>query len=150
MVQIIKADISHVERIAPLFDAYRQFYEKGPDLALAQAFISARLRDGDATIFLALGDGDEALGFTQLYPTYCSVEARNAFILYDLFVKSDARRQGVASLLLNAARQLGEDAGAAWLRLETDVTNIAGQTLYEKHKWERDTEFYTYFLPLKH
>jgi ribosomal protein S18 acetylase RimI-like enzyme len=149
MVRIIRADASHIGQIAPLFDSYRQFYDQSPDLERATTYLKARLDADEAVIFLALGDDGEALGFTQLYPTFCSVEARNAYILYDLFVSDQARRRGVASLLLNAARQLGENQGAAWLRLETDVSNLPAQALYEKHNWERDTEYYTYFLQFR-
>lgn len=148
MVRILKADLSHLDQIAPLFDAYRQFYKEPADLDKARAFIQERLERGESTIFLALDDEGKALGFTQLYPTFCSVEARNAFVLYDLFVAPDARRQGVAEKLLTAAQEFGKKAGAVWLRLETAKTNIPGQTLYEKMKWERDNDFYTYFLTL--
>ena len=36
-----------------LFDAYRQFYEQPPDLALARAFIGGRLERGESIVFLA-------------------------------------------------------------------------------------------------
>jgi ribosomal protein S18 acetylase RimI-like enzyme len=149
MVRVIKANASHIDQIAPLFDSYRQFYGQEPDLTGASNYLQARLAREESIVFLALNDGGDALGFTQLYPTFCSVEAKNAYILYDLFVSDQARRLGVGSLLLDAARQLGENSDAAWLRLETDITNLPAQALYEKHKWERDTEFYTYFLQLR-
>jgi len=38
------ATLADLEVIAPLFDAYRQFYEKPSDLALAKSFIGNRLQ----------------------------------------------------------------------------------------------------------
>ena len=148
MPQIVQADLAHLDIIAPLFDAYRQFYKQDPDLAKARAFIEARLADDESVIFLALDDAGKGLGFTQLYPSYCSVEAQNVWILYDLFVAPDARRKGVAQALMAEAKALGIESGAAWLKLDTAISNIPGQTLYESLGWERENEFYAYFLPL--
>ena len=35
-----------------LYDTYRQFYEQVPDIALAKAFIAARLNNRDSVIFV--------------------------------------------------------------------------------------------------
>lgn len=146
MVRVIRADLSHLDQIAPLFDAYRQFYEQPADLSKAREFIRARLGRGESIIFLALDKGGRALGFTQLYPTFCSVAAGPVFILYDLFVAPESRRKGVATELMEAARKLGEETGATWIKLDTAVTNIPGQSLYEKLGWKRDNDFYAYYL----
>ena len=50
---------------------------------------------------------------------------------------------------MHAAKELGVETGAAWLKLETAHTNIAGQALYESLGWEKDNEFYSYFLHLE-
>jgi len=149
MVRVIKAGLPHLEKVAPLFDSYRKFNEKQPDLEKAKAFIKARLERDESVVYLALGDNEEALGFAQLYPTFCSVDAMPALILYDLFVAREARRMGVASKLMDAVHKLAEDTGATWLKLETESTNFPAQTLYEKRGWERDNDFYTYFLRFK-
>lgn len=152
ITHIRRATLADLELVAPLFDAYRQFYERPADLDLARNYIEARMRDNDSVIFLATNTnedgGEKALGFTQLYPTYCSVSATNVWVLYDLFVDPSARRQGIAQALMAEAKKLGEASGAAWLKLETAVTNKAGQALYERLGWHRDTDFYTYHLPL--
>ncbi len=44
------ANISDLEQLAALFDAYRQFYGQASDLALAKAFIADRLHRKDAVI----------------------------------------------------------------------------------------------------
>ena len=50
---IRKASINELEPLAVLFDTYRQFYEQAPDIALAKAFIAARLNNKDSVIFVA-------------------------------------------------------------------------------------------------
>ena len=68
-----------------MFDAYRQFYGQRPDLPGAAAFLTERLTRGEAVVFLAL-DGESALGFVQLYPSFSSVRMRPIWIPNDLFV----------------------------------------------------------------
>jgi len=148
MTHIIQADLQHLDIVAPLFDAYRQFYAQEPDLRKARAFIEARLAEDESVIFLALDDDGNGLGFTQLYPSYCSVEAQHVWLLYDLFVTPEARRKGIAKKLMDEAKTLGIESGAAWLKLDTAITNIPAQTLYESLGWEREEEFYAYFLQL--
>lgn len=151
-VRIIRAGVEQVGLIAPLFDAYRQFYDQAPDAQLAYDFIEARLSNDESVIFLAMGEkGGEAtaLGFTQLYPTFCSLAVKNVWVLYDLFVTFDARRTGVAKLLMNQAKDFGRETGAAWLKLETAHTNKPGQALYESLGWELDEDFRAYYLPLE-
>jgi len=64
-----RASVADLDAVAPLFDAYRQFYGQRPDPAAARAFLDERLSRDESVIFLAVDDGerDETLGFTQLY-----------------------------------------------------------------------------------
>ena len=148
MTDIIRAAISDTDDIAPLFDAYRQFYDQPSDLHLARDFIETRLKKDEAIIFLAHENNGTAVGFTLLYPTFCSVAAAPVFVLYDLFVTPTARRNGIAAQLIQTAQSYAAARGAAWLKLETAHTNQPGQALYEKLGWERDDEFYTYYFTL--
>ncbi len=145
---ISQASAKDVDDIASLFDAYRQFYEQPSDIRLAHSYLSERLANEDCVVFVARGADGSALGFTQLYRTFCSVEAQKAWILYDLFVSENARRHGVAEQLMNAAQYFAKQSGACWLRLETAHSNTQGQTLYEKLGWEKDEDFFTYFFHL--
>ena len=84
---IDQATPADLDQVAPLFDAYRQFYDCPPDLPLARRFIGERLQGGDSVIFLAR-DGPLPLGFVQLYPLFTSsspVPGR-LWLLNDLFV----------------------------------------------------------------
>ncbi len=91
-VTITRAMPADVDAVAPLFDAYRQFYGKPADAALARAFIAERMNNKESVIFVARADDGSAVGFAQLYPVFSSVSAGRSFILNDLFVAPGTRR----------------------------------------------------------
>ena len=133
-----------VAQVAPLFDAYRQFYAQAPDLALATRFLEARLRQGESVLLLAHDEAQQLLGFSQLYPSFCSVEAAPIYTLYDLYVCPPARRAGVGRALLRAAEQLAAEQGKRRLDLTTARSNRAAQPAYESLGWVRDEVFLAY------
>ena len=141
------ATLDDLDALAPLFDAYRRFYEQPGDVALASEYLHARMERGESTILVAEADG-ELLGFCQLYPSWCSVAAARIFVLYDLFVDEGVRRAGVGRALMLAAQDFGRRAGAVRLDLSTARTNARAQALYESLGWRRDQEFCEYGLTL--
>jgi len=142
------ATLDDLDGIAPLFDAYRQFYQQPPDLALARRYIQERMQRGESVIFVAEDNAGRAVGFTQLYPTFCSVRAAPTFVLYDLFVAPRARGTGAGRALMQAAEAYAASTGAARLELSTAKTNAIAQSLYESQGWTRDEAFYVYNKPL--
>lgn len=136
------------EALAPLFDSYRQFYEQAPDLEAARRFIEDRLNKSDSDILIARNGEGEAIGFIQLYPTFCSIAAKPIAILNDLYVHSSHRKTGVASLLMDEAQRLGQKRGWAYLLLSTAHTNTRAQALYEQKGWALDTVYRYYTLTL--
>lgn len=146
-VKIARATAKDAEGIAPLFDAYRQFYKKKADLAGARAFIGERLEKEESVIFLAIA-GDRTVGFVQLYPCFSSTAMKPVWILNDLFVTPEARRGGAAKALMERARQWAVETEADGLWLETAVDNHPAQRLYESLGWKRDDHYYRYLMPL--
>jgi len=142
------AGVEDLDELAPLFDAYRQFYGSESDVPAARAYLTARLRAGESTVLVANGASGPLLGFTQLYPSFCSLTLAPIFVLYDLFVHPDARGAGVATALLDAARDLGRASGCSRLELSTAVTNTTAQRLYRAHGWQLDEEYLHFELPL--
>ena len=136
-----------LDALAPLFDAYRRFYEQPGDIALASDYLNDRLERGESVIFVAEADR-QLLGFCQLYPSWCSVAAARIFVLYDLFVDEGVRRAGVGRALMLAAQDFGRQAGAVRLDLSTARTNARAQALYESLGWQRDDVYLVYNLPL--
>ncbi len=146
-IAIRRATVDDIDTLAPLFDAYRRFYEQPGDIALASAFLHARLERDESVVFVA-EDGGQALGFFQLYPAWCSLTPGPIFILSDLFVDPDARRGGVGRALMRAAQDFGRAAGAVRLELTTAHANLRAQALYESLGWQRDEIFRTYTFAL--
>ncbi len=133
-----------VPAVAFLFDAYRQFYEQTPNLNLATTFIQDRIQKNESVLIVAESEDRHILGFCQLYPTFCSVEAAPIYSLYDLFVRPEARSAGVGRMLLLAAEQQAIQKGFARMDLTTAKTNLSAQSLYESLGWVRDEIFYAY------
>jgi ribosomal protein S18 acetylase RimI-like enzyme len=140
------ATLADLDSVAALFDAYRQFYDQPADRALARHFIGERMRRDESVILLAVNDDDDGavLGFCQLYPSFCSVEAKPIYCLYDLFVEPSARRCGAGRVLLIAAEQRAAAKGMARLDLTTARSNLAAQAAYESLGWVRDGVFLAY------
>lgn len=147
---IRQAGPGDADAVAPLFDAYRQFYEQPSDLALARAFIGERLARGESVIFLAERDG-RPVGFVQLYPLFSSTapRPRRLWLLNDLYVAPEARQGGVGRALMARARRLAEETDACGLELATARTNTIGQRLYESEGYRRDDAFLRYELGLR-
>lgn len=147
-ILIQQANINDVERIAPVFDAYRVFYQQPSDLDLARRFIFERLKNQESILFLASDTSGQTLGFVQLYPSYSSVSAQRLWILNDLYVHQSARRQGIARKLMDRARDFAISTKAKGLFLETAHDNYQGQSLYTALGYQKNSEYY-YFLDLR-
>ncbi|MBV8123418.1 MAG: GNAT family N-acetyltransferase [Burkholderiaceae bacterium] len=143
-IAVREAQDTDIHAVAELFDLYRQFYEQVPDLALARQFIEARLSRHESVILVAESASSGLLGFCQLYPSFCSVEARPIYALYDLFVLPAARKQGVGRMLLLAAEAKAAKDGMARMDLTTARSNTPAQSLYESLGWVRDDIFLAY------
>jgi ribosomal protein S18 acetylase RimI-like enzyme len=138
-VKTIRAGLEHLEVLAGLFDAYRQFYSQEPDVPAARRFLEARLNGGDSVVLLAVPEDtpETGVGFVQLYPSFSSVSMKPIWILNDLYVLPQARRAGVARSLLEAACEMARSTGAARLRLSTAKNNEAAKALYSASGYRR-------------
>jgi GNAT superfamily N-acetyltransferase len=146
-IEIQPATAADLPALSELFDGYRQFYGQPGAAEPCRAFIEARLRQGDSTIFLARVEG-AAVGFAQLFPSFSSVRLGRLWILNDLYVDARCRQRGVGRALLTACVAFGERTHAVGLQLETQRTNTVAQALYMEQGWEMDEEFCTFHYPL--
>jgi len=147
-LRIVRAKEADLKRLSPLFDLYRQFYQQPADPRLARNFLRNNIRQEQSVIYLATDRDGQDLGFTQLYPGWCSVAGAPFWTLYDLYVTKEARQRGVARALMNEAVKLAKKTKACRIDLETAIDNYDAQALYENLGYERDTEFYKYSLEL--
>jgi ribosomal protein S18 acetylase RimI-like enzyme len=133
-----------VSKVAPLFDAYRRFYQQEPNLELAKEFISARLNNGESIIFIAEDEQLNSAGFCQIYPSFCSVSAAPIYVLYDLFVAPETRKLGLGKMLLESAEAHAKAHDILRMDLTTAKTNFDAQSLYESLGWIKDDIFFAY------
>ncbi|KJZ36986.1 MULTISPECIES: N-acetyltransferase [Pseudomonas] len=149
VVQALRVDATHLDKVARLFDAYRGFYGQPSNLTQSRDFIAERIARDESAIFLAEDTAGHALGFVQLYPTFSSIDAHRTWLLSDLFTSPQARGRGVGTLLMNTAREFAVLSGAKGMVLETATDNLGAQRLYESLGYVRDGGYYTYCLDLK-
>lgn len=147
--RVRRAGPADADAVAPLFDAYRGFYGRPSDPALARRFVAERLERGESVIFVAERD-ERPIGFVQLYPVFSSTAARpgRLWLLNDLYVAPEARGRGAARALMAVARRLAEETGACGLELATGRTNAAAQRLYRSLGWREDDAFLHFELHL--
>lgn len=145
-LKIEQIDLTNVEEVAGLFDSYRVFYNQTSDIIGATNFLKERISNKESIIFAAKIAG-EFVGFTQIYPTFSSVAMKPAFILNDLFVTEQYRRNGVAEKLIEKAFQFAEENNGRFITLETGSSNKKAQALYGKMgmEIEDDVKHYTYY-----
>ena len=84
----------------------------------------ARMLRGGRTVFLLAG----ASGYLALSLRRGASVAR----IYSLAVRPEARGQGIAAALIDAARQFAAAAGCRRLRLEVRASNDTAKRLYER------------------
>lgn len=147
-VIVRQAVLSDLDALAPLFDGYRRFYGRAADISGAREFLAARFDHNESTLFIA-HDGDSAVRFTQLYPSFSSASMARIFVLNDLFVEERARGNGVATKLLSAAAHYAKSLGAVRLTLSTEITNTTAQSVYERAGWKRDEQFHVYHFAVQ-
>lgn len=131
--------------VVPLFNAYREFYGQSSDLQQAEQFIQERVMGAESIIFLAYLE-EESVGFAQLFPVFSSVAMKRAFLLNDLFVAKQARKQGVAQALMEQCYIYCQQEDARYMMLETARDNVQAQKLYEKMGMTIDETVYYYSI----
>lgn len=134
--------------VAQLFDQYRQFYQQAPNLEAAQRFITQRFERNESVVLVAQAPTGALVGFCQMYPSFCSVEAAPIYTLYDLFVSPPAREMGTGRQLMRAAQARAAADGMVRLDLTTARTNVKAQSLYTSLGWVRDEAFLTFTRPV--
>lgn len=147
-ISVKRATLENLNEVSELFNSYRVFYKQNSDLDLAISFITDRLNNKDSVIFYSHDENGNALGFTQLYPTFSSVSAKSSWVLNDLYVSSSARRLGVGKKLMETAKSFAIETNSKGIALETCEDNLNAQALYESLGYEKDVGVYYYFLSL--
>ncbi|MFK3796808.1 MULTISPECIES: GNAT family N-acetyltransferase [unclassified Pseudomonas] len=149
-MRIIQATLEHLDLLTPLFVKYREFYGELPYPDSSRGFLEKRLKREESVIYLAFPDDDDSrlLGFCQLYPSYSSLSLKRVWILNDIYVAEDARRQLVADHLMQKAKKMARETQAVRMRVSTSANNEVAQKVYESIGFKEDTQFKNYVLPI--
>jgi ribosomal protein S18 acetylase RimI-like enzyme len=133
-----------------IFDLYRQFYNNPTDLKLAEDFLKDRLKSRDSLFLLAQeSESSVVAGFIQVYPIWSSISANRTWLLNDLYVTEDFRRDGVAKQLLDEVKNQAKLADIKMIRISTEHTNESAKRLYERYGFEPDNRFKHYSLAIQ-
>ena len=127
-----------LQPLARVFESYRVWYRKEPNLEEAVRFLSERLKNKESVVFVC-ETSSEIVGFTQLYPLFSSTRMKRIWLLNDLFVDEKHRGKGISIGLIDSAKKLVEDTGAFAMFLETEKTNDIGNQLYPRAGFELNT-----------
>lgn len=145
MMNIRKAELNDLTSVVTLFEQYRHFYQCENNTELATDFIKSRIEQEESVIFVAETTNNHEkhlVGFVQLYPLFSSTSMKKLWLLNDLFVDANYRKQGIAEQLIAASKTLAKETNARGLMLETSSSNLAAQALYEKVGFTQSQSFY--------
>ena len=143
MLTVRSATSADVTAIAPLFDAYREFFTKKPDLAVSSEFLAQRLERGESVV-LAAFDGGSVAGFLQLYPLFSSWYARRQWFLSDLFVDPVFRDRGIGKRLVEAAIEYAQQTQSRAILVELPFSEPHLTRFYAQLGFEKDAVFELY------
>lgn len=132
-----------LDAVAPLFDAYRRFFTKRPDLDVSRSFLGERLERGESVV-LAAFDGAAALGFLQLYPLFSSWYCRRQWFLSDLYVDEAFRERGVGRELVRACIAYAKSTEARAILVELPFSEPHLVKFYGELGFAKDEVFELY------
>lgn len=129
MPHIVVADAHHVERWALM----RAALWPEETVASHREEILELLRQGRGVTLLALGAGEEAIGFAEValrqdYVNGC--ETSPVVFLEGIYVDPQARRRGVAAALTRAAAEWGRARGCTEIASDADIANAASHAFH--------------------
>lgn len=139
-MRIERATVDHLDALTPAFDAYRRFFTRVSRISESRSFLRDRLTNADSVILVAQ-DGDNTVGFLQLYPLFSSWHCKRIWFLSDLYVREDARGRGTASALVNQALAHAARTGASSIMVEIPKAEPRLYEFYTRLGFLRDEMF---------
>jgi GNAT superfamily N-acetyltransferase len=121
------------------------FYDIQHKAADVEHFLNNRIAFEDSKIYLAITEKGEAVGFIQLFPSFSSLMLKRFWVLNDLFIAPEHRKQGAAKALISAAKQLCKDTNACGMMLDTQKSNTMAQRLYTQCGFTKNTSSNYYY-----
>lgn len=135
---IRKSVPADLDSLSSLLEDYRKFYKKDPAPVAAKNFLSERIAKNDSEIFVA-EEGQELVGFVQLYPLFSSTRLKRLWLLNDLFVQPEHRGKNISIALIEECKKLCRQTNSCGMMLETAKDNMIGNQLYPKTGFSLDS-----------
>jgi GNAT superfamily N-acetyltransferase len=130
-----------LDELLPLMRAYCDFYAVAPSdhglLELSRALLAAPEQDGIQ--LMARNAGGEAVGFATIFWSWSTTAAGRIGIMHDLYVRPQARGQGLADRLIDACVERCRRRGAVRLEWQTAPENLRAQAVYDRVGGARET-----------
>ncbi|RYV01461.1 N-acetyltransferase [Shewanella sp. OPT22] len=148
-MNIKKITINELDGLVTLFDQYMVFYKQPSAPDTYREYLNERLKNDDATIFIAYSQNQQPAGFVLNYHSFSSVSLGKIIVLNDLFVSPLYRKQGIAKGLIDSSINLAKSTGAIRVDLSTETNNLPAQSLYEKIGFTKETDYFSYSFVVK-
>ncbi len=148
-MEVIRATLSELSLLLPLFDRYRQFYEQPSELTVCEEYLRARIGREEAVIFIVVEMQQEelvALGFSMMYISFSTIGMKKFWSLHDLYVEEEYRKQGIAKMLINKCKEQAAEDNPIGVVIESRISNQSAQHLFDSVGFVREGEHYFYFL----
>jgi GNAT superfamily N-acetyltransferase len=127
----------------PLWEGYLRFYRQPlPEAVTRATFERLCASDGGLAGFVAVDEGDEAIGFAHVVFHASTWTTASYCYLEDLFVAQGWRGAGVARGLIEAVYRDADERGAARVYWHTQEYNAPARSLYDQ--LARRTSFIRY------
>ena len=148
---IRKATLQDLDQLTDMFDKYVVFYKKPSNIQKHKAFLKERIENNEATIYIAFDENnpEKAVGFVLNYVAFSSFEVNKIIILNDIYVDSNARKQGVGEKLIQQTIAQSKEIGASLIRLRTARNNAVAHGLYHKMGFKMEDFVYSFELKTK-
>lgn len=137
MISLIVADASHTTVVAALLaDLFEQVEHTLEFEEIAAIFADMDASDHHSTL-LAFNEDDEAVGVITLVESMSLSAGGHYGVINELYVVPEYRSEGVGKMLIDFAKEIGEQR--EWTRLE--VTTPGDEFEKTRHFYEREGFF---------
>lgn len=130
-MQISRATDADTEVISQILGEIEEYYGGAPAPGDTEQIRSALFSAQPAATVLLARDGDEVLGLASYSLLWPAAGADTSLYLKELYVRTAARRRGVARALMSALRDEAAARGCSRVEWTADTDNPPALALYE-------------------